>query len=133
MTEILPVVAVINSSPDVVDMLRIWFEQAGFVVVGAQTWEVRDGEVDIEAFARQHQPRVVIYDLAPPYEPNWRLLQHMRRMPAMKGREFVLTSTNVQQVQRLINPEEPVLEIIGKPYDLDQLLQAVRAKLDHNG
>lgn len=133
MTETLPVVAVINSSPDVVDMLRIWFEQAGFVVVGAQTWEVRDGEVDIEAFARQHQPRVVIYDLAPPYEPNWRLLQHMRRMPAMQGREFVLTSTNVQQVQRLINPEEPVLEIIGKPYDLDQLLQAVRAKLDHNG
>lgn len=121
-----PVIAVINSSPDVVDMLRIWFETEGFVVAGVQSWELRDGQVDIEAFVRQHDPAVVVYDLAPPYEPNWRLLQHVRGMPALRGREFVLTSTNVQQVARLIAPDEPVLEIIGKPYDLQQLLTAVR-------
>ena len=32
-----PVIAVINSSPDVVDMLRIWFETEGFVVAGVQS------------------------------------------------------------------------------------------------
>src|SRR5213079_1553544 len=67
------VVAVINTSPDVVDMLHLTLEDAGIVVVSALTWEVQDGEVDLERFITQHNPRVVVYDVAPPYENNWRL------------------------------------------------------------
>ena len=54
-----PVAAVINSTPDIVDMLRIALEYAGFVVVSAltcslagQTFEVtlRDGSVAQRAY-----------------------------------------------------------------------------------
>lgn len=45
----LPVVATINSTPDVVDMLRLAFETEGFVVLSTYTHMIRDGEVDIEA------------------------------------------------------------------------------------
>jgi len=92
------VVAVINTSPDVVDMLRLTLEHAGIVVVSAMTWEVRDGEVDLERFMLQHRPKVVLYDVAPPYESNWLLFEHIRAMPVMAGVHFVLTTTNARQV-----------------------------------
>jgi CheY-like chemotaxis protein len=119
------VVAVINSSPDTVDLLRTWLEHAGFVVVSAFTWDVRDGQVDIERFVRQHDPEVIVYD--------WRLCEHVRQMPVMQGRAFVLTSTNAGQLQRLIDPGQPVMEIIGKPYDLDLLLAAVKSARPRSG
>jgi CheY-like chemotaxis protein len=119
------VVAIFNTSEDTTDLLRIVFENAGFVVVTAFTNRLRDGKVDLEAFMRQHQPRVIVYDIAVPYEQNWRLYEHVRSAPACRGVSFVLTTTNVRYVQKLAGDEE-LYEIIGKPYDLDQILGAVR-------
>ena len=121
-----PVIAVINSTSDVVDMLRTVLETAGLTVVSALTTDVREGRVDLDRFVTQHQPRVVVYDIAPPYEPNWRLFQHVAQMPVMAGRQFVLTSTNPRHVERLAGPQLHVYEVVGKPVDLDQIVQAVR-------
>ena len=46
-----PVVAIFNTSPDTIEMLRIVLEREGFVAMGAYTYELRDGEVDVEALA----------------------------------------------------------------------------------
>src|SRR4051812_21789031 len=124
-----PVVAVINSTPDIVDIIRLALEQAGIVVVSALTFEIREGEVDLEQFIGQHQPKVIVYDIAPPYEANWKLFQHVAAMPAMHGRQFVVTSTNARQVESLAGPQHHVYEIIGKPFDLGRVVQAVKEAL----
>lgn len=124
-----PVVAIINSTTDIVDMLRIWFEQAGLIVVSALTPEIREGSVDIDRFLQQHDPRVIVYDIAPPYEPNWQWFQHVASMPAVQGRQFVLTSTNVRHVERLAAPQQHVYEIVGKDQDLGRIVQAVKEAL----
>ncbi len=123
------VVAVINSTTDIVDMLRTALEAAGLTVVSALTTDVREGRVDLDRFVTQHQPRVLLYDIAPPYEPNWRLFQHVAEMPVMAGRQFVLTSTNPRHVEQLAGPHQHVYEVVGKPVDLDQIVQAVREAL----
>jgi CheY-like chemotaxis protein len=124
-----PVVALINSSPDVVDMIRITMEHAGIVLVATMTHEIRDGEVDIETFVRQHQPQVILYDIAPPYEANWLLFRHISSMPELVDRRFILTTTNERHVRELAGPERHLFEIVGKPYDLDLLTQAVKEAL----
>ena len=129
MSERPPVVAVINTSPDVVDMLRLALEHAGFVVVSAFTFEIREGVTDVENFVRQHRPSVILYDIAPPYEANWQLFLHIRAMEAMKGRRFVLTTTNARQVQKLVGSAEEIHEIVGKPYDLDEITRATHDAL----
>ena len=123
-----PVVALINSSPDVVDMIRITMEHAGMVLVSAMTHEVRDGEVDIEAFMRQHDPQVILYDIAPPYEANWLLFQHISAMPSLRDRRFIITTTNERQLQGLAG-DQRLYEIVGKPYDLQRLADAVKEAL----
>ena len=120
------VVAVINTSPDTVAMLRMTLERAGFVVVTGYTFDIRDGRLDIDAFATEHQPKVVVYDVAPPYEQNWRLLQHVRGLESMKTRKFVITSTNPQHLAQLAGRDERIYEIVGRPLDLDAVVTAVK-------
>lgn len=115
-----------NTSPDLVDLVRRALEPAGIVVVTALTYEIREGVVDVEAFLRQHDPDVILYDIAPPYDANWQLFQHIRRMDAMQDRHIVLTSVNRHQVESLVGRDETVYEIVGKPYDLDLLVRAVK-------
>jgi DNA-binding NtrC family response regulator len=122
-----PVVAAIfNTSPDIVDVMRRAFEPAGVVTVTAFTHQIRDGIIDADAFLKQHDPKVVVYDIAPPYEENWRLFKHISSMPAMEGRQVVLTSVNAKHVEELAGNHEKVYEVVGKPLDIDRIVRAVK-------
>jgi DNA-binding response OmpR family regulator len=121
-----PVVGIINSTPDIVDMLRVTFETAGFAVVSTFTYAIRDGEADIEGMMRQHDPRVIVYDIAPPYTSNWQLFQHIASTPAMQGRIFILTAMNRARVEELASGSGlPIFEIAETPHDLDALVAEV--------
>jgi DNA-binding response OmpR family regulator len=119
------VVAVFNTSEDTTDMLRVCLENAGYVVVTAFTNALRDGKVDLDTFMRQHHPAVVVYDIALPYEANWRLFEHIKSTSAARGVQFVLTSTNAAHVRKVAGADHDILEIVGKPYDLQQLTTSV--------
>ena len=120
------VVAVINTSPDTVEMLRTTLEHAGFLVITGYTFDIRDGRLDIDAFVSKHQPRVVVYDVAPPYDQNWRLFQHVRGLESMKARKFVITSANPRHLEQLAGRDDRIYEIVGRPVDLDAVVMAVK-------
>lgn len=123
-----PVVAVLNTSPDTVDLLKDVLERAGMIVVTGYTFDIRDGRLDIEAFLRAHRPAVILYDIAPPYDRNWAFLQHLRAT-VMQGYRFVLTTVNPAHVERLVGRDERVYEVVGKPEDLDAIVRAMREAL----
>src|SRR5918993_1796122 len=120
-----PAVAVINTSPDTVDLLKNVLEKAGFLVVTGYTHGVRDGTLDLELMMRVADPIVILWDLAPPYERNWAFLQ-LLRTTVLKDRRLVLTTPNKAQVQKLVGSDYHVYEIVGKVEDLDAIVRATK-------
>lgn len=120
-------VAVLNTNDDVVEMLRIALEKAGFVVVSEHLDEIRRGEASLSDLVTEHDPRVILYDLVPPYDRSWRFLQHVCSMPFMAGRKVVVTSTNAAKAVELSGGATHVHEILGKPYDIDAIVSAVQS------
>lgn len=123
-----PTIAVFNSSADTVELLRTALETEGFQTVAGHIPDVKKGELDLIEFVNRHAPSVIVYDISPPYDANWRFLRLVRSAEPMTALQFVLTTTNKPALDKLVGETE-ALEIIGKPYDLRQVIEAVRAAL----
>ena len=119
-----PVVVVINTNPDLVDLLKSRIEAAGFVVLVMHIADIRAG-LDVRAVLEQHSPRVVVYDIVSPFERNWRFFEHLRET-ALKDLRFVLTSPNAVALARVIGKDERIYEILDDAGDIDAIVQAVR-------
>lgn len=119
-------VAIFNTSDDVVELLRIVIEQAGFAAVSGHIDDIKKGPLDLRGFIEQHDPKVIVYDIAPPYDRNWQFLEHLRSRPPLAGRQFVLITTNPTRVRDVVGTAENIFEIIGKPFDLDQIVKAIK-------
>jgi DNA-binding response OmpR family regulator len=124
-----PVVAVFNASEDTVDFLGVFFEQHGFRAVG-RTWPAMEplDPDKVLGFLSEHQPQVIVFDVSFPYESNWQRFREFQRLGDECRVPVVLTTTN-QRALTEWSGATGVLEILGKPYDLEQLLAAVRRAL----
>ena len=119
------VVAIINSNEDVVEAVRLILGDAGFVTIGAHLVDFKKGRRDLVAFLQEHDPRVIVLDIAPPYEENWNFFQLMKNSQAARGRQFVLTTTNKKILEDLVG-KTSTIELVGKPFDLDEIVKAVQ-------
>jgi DNA-binding NarL/FixJ family response regulator len=72
---------------------------------------------------------VIVYDISPPYDTNWTFLKLVRSSQPAQACRFVLTTTNKPVLDKLVGATEAI-EIIGKPYDLERVVDAVRTALD---
>lgn len=124
------VVALFNASDDTVAMVRRMLDASGFhCLVGCRFADVRKGLVDFDRYLARHEPDVVIIDISPPYDENWAFFRTMRDGPAMAGRGLVLTTTNKERLDETVGGESGAIEIVGKPYDLARIEQAIRTAM----
>jgi CheY-like chemotaxis protein len=119
-------VFIVNSNEDVVDMLRLTFEHGGWIPATAHVVDAKRHRIDLPDLIRQHEASVIVYDVAPPYEENWNFLQQLRQRGDMAPRAFVVTTTNEIQLTRIAGRQD-LIEIVGKPYDLDAVLAKATA------
>src|SRR5688572_7076588 len=120
------VVAILKSNDDLVEMMKTLIEKAGFTTVSGHVDEVRRGKLDLVNFVEQHDPRVIVYDLVPPYDRSWNYLHLLRDSEPLRGRPFVLTSVNPSRATEVVGQSEMVYEIVGKSVDLDRIVTAVK-------
>jgi CheY-like chemotaxis protein len=125
------IVAVFNTNPEVMELVRESLEGSGYATVIAHVDDLKRGRIDMVQFVEEKQPDVIVYDVAPPYDTNWTFLRLMRNSKVMANRAFVITTTNKKALDELIGPSD-VVELLCKPYDLDQIVQAVNAAFENN-
>ena len=122
------IIAVFNTNPEVLDLVRESLQAAGYATVVAHLDDLKRGRLDMIQFVEEHQPDVIVYDVAPPYDTNWTFLRLMRNSKVMAGRAFVVTTTNKRALEELIGPND-VVELLCKPFDLQQIVEACNAAL----
>jgi DNA-binding response OmpR family regulator len=120
----MPTIAVVNSSEDTVDMLRVLLEREGWEVATAHVDDIKRGRTDIVQLMESRDPRVVIWDISPPYEQNWAFLRLLRTSRVMDERTIIVTTTNKPALERFVGPTDAI-EIFTKPYDVDLLIESI--------
>jgi CheY-like chemotaxis protein len=108
--------------------VRESLQDAGYATVVAQIDDLKRGRIDMIQFVEEHKPDVIVYDVAPPYDTNWTFLRLMRNSRVMQNRAFVVTTTNKKALDELIGPSD-VVELLCKPYDLEQIVASVNRAL----
>jgi hypothetical protein len=107
-------------------MLRAAVEDAGFETVAGHVPDIKSGHLDFLAFIKQHDPKVIIYDIAPPYRENWTFLQVVLSTKEAKSRKFVITTANERLLREVAGASSHFLEISEKPDNLKAIVDAVK-------
>jgi CheY-like chemotaxis protein len=120
-----PVVAVVNSNDDLVSALQHALETDGFNIVTAHVQGIQDGTLDFAVFLEEHDPAVVIYDIALPYDSNWKFLSMIRQLPQAQ-RPFVVTTVNKRALDARVGPTDTIEIQGGHTDDVEPTMEAVR-------
>lgn len=124
------VVALFNASDDTLEMVQRMLDASGFTCfVGCRFSDLKKGRIDFARYLGEHEPDVVIFDISPPYRENWAFFQTLRDGRVMEGRGLVVTTTNKERLDEVVGKNSEAFEIVGKPYDLDQIKTAIQVAL----
>jgi DNA-binding response OmpR family regulator len=122
------IVALFNASDDTVDMIQRLLTEAGDAqtLVWCHFADLKKGIVDFGMYVEKHSPEVVIFDISPPYDENWKFFKTMRDAKAMKGRGIILTTTNKNRLDEVLGEDSHAVEVVGKPKDLREIGDAIK-------
>jgi CheY-like chemotaxis protein len=119
-------VALINNSEELLAILQAYLMAEGIPAAIEHLARFKRGEANIAQFLTEQDPQVVVWDIPPPYDANWEYVQYVRHLPEAQGRQFVLTTTNLGLLHTAAGAEVTAIEAVGKPFDLEELRQAIR-------
>jgi DNA-binding response OmpR family regulator len=117
------IVALFNASDDTIDMIQTILKKGDHAqtLVWCHFADLRKGIVDFGKYVAEHNPEVVVFDISPPYDQNWKFYKTMRDSDAMRGRGSVLTTTNKNRLDEVLGTDSHALEVVGKPEDMKQI------------
>ena len=124
-SEAAPLVACVDSSEDIVQLLADYLRLDGFRAVTHAT-PVRWGAEPVIAFVREVRPDACVFSVSLPYAASWAEVRAVRA--AVPDVPVVLTTTNRRALEAAVGPVDGV-ELFGQPFDLDAVCRAVRRAL----
>lgn len=123
-----PVVAIINTSIELIEALSYAMQQVGYDTVTVTVYELKHKLKTLHDVFKIKRPHVIVYDVALPYQENWNFLQNMKGANEIEDAHVIITTTNKKALETLIGHKTQAFEItgvVGKPFDLDDILHAV--------
>ena len=133
MAEPMHTVAICNSSDDTIEVLSAVLTLRGYRCVSAHVTDIKRGTLDFAAFLAREDPRVIVWDIALPYDRNWEFFEGLRASDAFEGRGIVLTTTHKANLEKAIGRDSGAIEILLKPYDIAVICDAVQQAVSSPG
>ena len=121
----LPTVAVFNTSIDYLNILRLMLNAEGYAVATILISDIKSGDVDVIEFVQKYDPKVIVYDIAFPYRENWKQCQNVMQLQICHGRTFVLTTPNLDALERLVEERVGAQEVVDRDIDVRHIVDEV--------
>jgi hypothetical protein len=124
------IIALFNASDDTIDMIQRLLTTSGSdqTLIWCHFADLKKGIVDFGKYMDKHNPEVVIFDLSPPYDENWKFFKTMRDAKTMRERGAVLTTTNKDRLDEVLGEDSRALEVVGRDTDLQQIDAAIKSE-----
>jgi hypothetical protein len=127
--ESLPIVAVFNQEPALVQLLTEALDADGVATIGrVVSTPSPAASAGVLGLLSYHGVSVVVYDIGPPYGEHGRLVHDLIVATEADSYHWVLTSPDVAALRAHV-PDLADVPILGKPYDLDHVRAAVKRAL----
>ncbi len=120
-------ILIVDDEPDLLAVLKIGLESAGYDVLTAS-----DGEQGL-ALARQCAPDLMVLDLMLPRMDGYKVCRALKFDERYKQIPIFILSARSGETDRRLALELGADEFHTKPYELSALVERVRARLGQSG
>jgi len=117
-------VLVIDDYPQVVELLKMWLESAGYEVLVAF-----DGQEGLQK-ARQEQPDLIILDIMLPKMNGYKVCRFLKFDKKYRHIPIVILTSRAKQSDAEIGLKMGADEYLFKPYNPKQLLAMVKKYIE---
>jgi two-component system alkaline phosphatase synthesis response regulator PhoP len=120
-------ILIIDDEPDLVEIIRFPLEIEGYRVLVSH-----NGEDGLNQ-ARREMPHLILLDVMLPKLDGYRVCRLLKFDEKYKHIPILMLTAKVQEKDKAMGRETGVNEYIGKPFDIDELVQKVKSYLDERG
>ena len=125
-TPVQPLALVVDDSITMRRVTQRLLERNDFQVITA-----KDG-VEAVSVLKDHQPDIILLDVEMPRMDGYEFAKHVRNNPDTVDLPIIMITSRVSEKHRARAIELGVNDYLGKPYQEQELLQAVSKLLDHS-
>src|SRR5213592_4101508 len=122
-------VAIFNSRTEFMDSLCEALYREGLPTATALVAEIQDGTLDLPAFLKTHDPKVIVYDLPRPFERHWNFLRLLKQTDGLRKKTWILTTTDKKALDAAVGASGVIEIVFGEPYGVGEVVEAVRRAL----
>jgi DNA-binding response OmpR family regulator len=116
-------ILIVDDDPDMVEMLRYVFTQAGY------TTRTASSGAEALAEARRCSPDLVVLDLLLPGVNGYGVCENLRQNPATAAVPIIMITVLTGQFPRLVGLESGVNAFVQKPFQTQELMSCVEGLL----
>lgn len=117
------VIAVVDDEPDIVELISLALQKAGFEVAGFY---------DAESFFRyltNHSPLLILLDLMLPDADGLEVCKHLRGKPEWSSIPIIMVTARGDEADRVLGLELGADDYVTKPFSARELVARVKAVL----
>jgi DNA-binding response OmpR family regulator len=116
-------ILIVDDEVDLVETIRFPLENEGFTVLVSYNGE------DALNKARKEKPDLIILDIMLPKLDGYKVCRLLKFDERYKHIPILILTAKIQEKDKILGKETGADEYITKPFDLDELLEKVKAYL----
>jgi two-component system, OmpR family, alkaline phosphatase synthesis response regulator PhoP len=120
-------ILIVDDELDLVETIRFPLELEGYKVLVSSNGE------DALNQARREMPHLILLDVMLPKLDGYKVCRLLKFDEKYKHIPILMLTAKVQEKDKAMGKDAGVDEYIGKPFDIDELVQKVKSHLDKRG